>query len=185
MKNLPNLNLYKGFSDVNSEQKTLSELVTNIRDNAVTKDATDKYRYFTAQGQTAAAGRIKRSMQAFAVAATFPPQGRQQKDITGMTGLIMVDMDKATDDEMARALQRIRADAHTLLCHITVSGHGIRVLACYDLCDADTPTAARRRYARAFAAANAYYARLTGLPTDEQCKNPTRISVLAHDPDAY
>jgi hypothetical protein len=42
-----------------------------------------------------------------------------------------------------------------------------------------------RPAARAARAANAYYEQLTGLPTDQQCKNPTRISALAHDPDVY
>ena len=31
---------------------------------------------------------------------------------------------------------------------------------------------------------NAYYARLTGIAIDRQCKNATRMSVICHDPDA-
>jgi hypothetical protein len=179
------LNRYSGFSDTRSDQVTLLELVANIRDNAVVKDATDKYRYFLGQGQTTAAGRVKQSMLSFAVPAMFPAAGRKVTDIIGMTGLIMVDADKVDPEAMPEALRLIKADAHTVLCHVTVGGHGIRVLACYPLREGEPLTVAKQRYNRAFMAANAYYTELTGLPTDLQCKNPTRISVLAHDPEVY
>ena len=41
------------------------------------------------------------------------------------------------------------------------------------------------QYKQAFAEGNKYYEDLVSLPTDGQCKNATRISGMAHDPDAY
>lgn len=40
-------------------------------------------------------------------------------------------------------------------------------------------------YKLAFQQGNAYYAELTGLPTDGQCKNATRLSGMAHDPQLF
>ncbi len=40
-------------------------------------------------------------------------------------------------------------------------------------------------YQSAFFAGNAYYERLLGLKADMQCKNVTRLSGLAHDPDVF
>ena len=40
-------------------------------------------------------------------------------------------------------------------------------------------------YKTAFLTVNEYYKRLTGLPYDEKCKNATRISGMAHDPEIY
>ena len=40
-------------------------------------------------------------------------------------------------------------------------------------------------YRQAFLTINEYYRRLTGVEPDLKCSNPTRISALAHDPDAY
>ncbi|MDR0976691.1 MAG: virulence protein E, partial [Prevotellaceae bacterium] len=116
------LNRYRGFSDTRSEQVTLTELVDNIREDAAVKDATEKYRYFTAEGNKTAAERIKKSMRSFAVPAMFPAAGRKMEDIIGLTGLIMVDIDHPEAGRMDEALRRIRCDAHTVLCHTTVSG---------------------------------------------------------------
>ena len=40
-------------------------------------------------------------------------------------------------------------------------------------------------YQVAFQQGNAYYAELVGLPADEQCKNATRLSGMAHDPQVF
>lgn len=40
-------------------------------------------------------------------------------------------------------------------------------------------------YQVAFQQGNAYYAELVGLPADEQCKNATRLSGMAHDPEVF
>ena len=40
-------------------------------------------------------------------------------------------------------------------------------------------------YLHAFLTINTYYQNLTGLPTDGQCKNATRLSGMAHDPEVY
>lgn len=41
-----------------------------------------------------------------------------------------------------------------------------------------------RELPAAWQTVNAYYARLTGIAIDRQCKNATRMSVICHDPDA-
>ena len=64
---------------------------------------------------------------------------------------------------------------HTLLCYITMSGNGIRVI--YPFLGDDYPAA--------FAKGNDYYQQLIGKKADFQCKNVNRLSGLAYDPDAY
>ena len=43
----------------------------------------------------------------------------------------------------------------------------------------------RASYPLAFSTINEYYQRLTGLPTDHQCKNVGRISTIAYDEELY
>lgn len=71
--------------------------------------------------------------------------------------------------------QKLCADPHTLLCYITMSGNGIRVI--YPYLGDDYPAA--------FAKGNDYYQQLIGKKADFQCKNVNRLSGLAYDPDAY
>ena len=41
------------------------------------------------------------------------------------------------------------------------------------------------QYKISFVAINEYYQRLTGCDYDEKCKNATRLSGMAHDPEVY
>ncbi len=48
-----------------------------------------------------------------------------------------------------------------------------------------TSTLSSSLYKTAFLTVNEYYRRLTGCDYDEKCKNATRISGMAHDPEVY
>ena len=77
-----------------------------------------------------------------------------------------------------RPLERVRADPHSFLAYKTLSGRGIRVIAWME------GEVTEENFPAAWQTVNAYYARLTGIAIDRQCKNATRMSVLCHDPEA-
>ena len=183
MKNYT-LSLFKGYADTCPVETTLAEVVNLIRNRADIADHTRKYRYYNSQQQQAAARREKASCPCFAVSVRFAG-GKQKANVCGWTGLCLADFDHLPADAMARSLALLCADPHTLLAYTTISGEGIRVISAYTRgtrCDIRTET---RLHAQAFRQMNAYYAALIGLNYDEQCKNATRLSGLAHDPDAY
>lgn len=107
--------------------------------------------------------------------------GKGQDNIRELTHLSLVDFDELfpevpPDITALKALkQKLCADPHTLLCYITMSGNGIRVI--YPYLGDDYPAA--------FAKGNDYYQQLIGKNADFQCKNVNRLSGLAYDPDAY
>ena len=99
--------------------------------------------------------------------------------------LCLADFDHLPAEEMKHALELIRKDPHTLLAYTTISGTGIRVISRYfrgQNCQARSPY---DLHLQAFAQINQYYAELIGHPYDEKCKNATRLSGLAHDPDVF
>ncbi len=104
--------------------------------------------------------------------------GRTNKDVTGYTGIIMVDIDGLTDDVFPDILARVKADPYSLLVHTTISGLGIRVFSRM------AGTVTKENFEACWRAVNEHYARLAGVNVDEACKNPTRMSVICHDPDA-
>ncbi|MCD8310638.1 MAG: hypothetical protein LUB83_05440, partial [Prevotellaceae bacterium] len=104
--------------------------------------------------------------------------GRTGKDVTGYTGIIMVDIDGLTDDAFPDILARVKADPCSLLVHTTISGLGIRVFSRM----AGKVTA--ENYDACWRAVNRHYAQIGGVEVDEKCKNLTRMSVICHDPDA-
>lgn len=88
---------------------------------------------------------------------------------------------------------KIIADPHTLMSYITMSGNGLRVIFTYEIApefsgipkDEDEVKKFEAYYQQAFYAGNAYYEKLLGAKADMQCKNITRLSGLAHDPDVF
>ena len=63
-------------------------------------------------------------------------------------------------------------------CLQDLSGRGIRVIAWME------GEVTEENFPAAWQTVNAYYARLTGIAIDRQCKNATRMPVICHDPDA-
>ena len=133
MNNLQ-LSLFRGVHDTQPRPVTLMELVTMMRTDQSVRDLTDKHRYARATGDEQGAKRYKHMMASFGVAARFEG-GRQQKHIVEYTGLSLVDIDHIAEEDMARVLDLVRADEHTLLAYTTLSGHGVRILARYALND--------------------------------------------------
>lgn len=113
--------------------------------------------------------------------ACYLEGGKGQDNIRELTHLSLVDFDEIfpevpPDITALNALkQKLCDDPHTLLCYITMSGNGIRVIYPYEGDD----------YPAAFAKGNDYYQQLIGKEADFQCKNVNRLSGLAYDPDAY
>ena len=131
MNNLQ-LSLFRGVHDTQPRPITLMELVTMMRTDQSVRDLTDKHRYARTTGDEQGAKRYKHMMASFGVAARFEG-GRQQKHIVEYTGLSLVDIDHIAEEDMARVLDLVRADEHTLLAYTTLSGKGLRVLFRYEL----------------------------------------------------
>ena len=177
------ISLFKGYSDTHPQDSTLQEIVNLIRNDALVRDRTEKHRYYSHNGQKAAAAWEKAACPCFAVAVCFGG-GKQAENITGWTSLALADIDHIDADRLPELIGRVRADKHTLLSYTTISGTGLRIIYRTD-CLTTTPEKNRKVYSKIFEQGNHYYADLLGCECDLKCKNITRLSGLAHDPDVY
>ena len=177
------LSLFRGVHDTLPRPVTLNELVTMMRTDQSVRDLTEKHRYARTTGDEQGAKRYKHMMASFGVAARFEG-GRQQKNIVEYTGLSLVDIDHIAEEDMARVLDLVRADEHTLLAYTTLSGEGLRILFRYEI-QGEKSSESIPSYKQAFAEGNKYYEYLVSLPTDGQCKNVGRISTIAYDENLY
>ena len=123
---------------------------------------------------------LKTAQAAAFVCGVILEGGRSSSHVRGYSGFVMVDIDGVEPDRLDELVERVKADAHTFLAYVTLSGRGLRVVARV----LPLPTDART-FTRAWEAVNDYYARLTGLSIDAQCKNATRMSVLCHDASVH
>ena len=136
---------------------------------------------------------IKMETPLFAVACFFDG-GKGKENIKGLTGLSMVDFDHIspsgplTEDELSALRNKIAGDPHTVMCYTTISGNGLRIIFRYEQPQSKTDGLGDHileQYKAAFYAGNAYYEKLLGMKADMQCKNITRLSGIAHDPDVF
>ena len=174
----------------------------------------EKLAVFTRSYRQTGSKTFKNESQLFAVACLFEG-GKGRSNIRQLTGMSLVDFDHAIGSEERRVKseesisdgewkafvakelnilkQKVIADPHTLLCYITMSGNGLRVIFTYEIApefsgvpkDEEEVKKFEAYYQQAFYAGNAYYEKLLGAKADMQCKNITRLSGLAHDPDVF
>ena len=136
---------------------------------------------------------IKMETPLFAVACFFDG-GKGKEHIKGLTGLSMVDFDHISpsgplkEEQLSALRSKIAGDPHTVMCYTTISGNGLRIIFRYDQPQSKTQGVSDHvleQYKAAFYAGNAYYEKLLGMKADMQCKNITRLSGIAHDPDVF
>ena len=172
------LNIYKSLSSYESRLVGIEEILWWLRSDESLRNKTELYRHLARTvSREEANKKVKEVLvPAFSVAVQLKTIGRQVTHITRVTGLCICDLDHVSN--VAEAFERVRHDPHTWLCYHTISGEGLRVI--YRYSPADNATAYRAAYRKG----NAYYARLCGTDYDCQCGNLTRLSGMAHDPEA-
>ena len=170
----------------------------------------EKLAVFTRSYRQTGSKTFKNESQLFAVPCLFEG-GKGRSNIRQLTGMSLVDFDHVvpnTNDSLsntnctndtnkvttlAEMKAKVIADPHTLMSYITMSGNGLRVIFTYEIApefsgvpkDEEEVKKFEAYYQQAFYAGNAYYEKLLGAKADMQCKNITRLSGLAHDPDVF
>ena len=162
----------------------------------------EKLAVFTRSYRQTGSKTFKNESQLFAVPCLFEG-GKGRSNIRQLTGMSLVDFDhvlptdgtadKADSNALHELKAKIIADPHTLMSYITMSGNGLRVIFTYEVApefsgvpkDEDEVKKFEAYYQQAFYAGNAYYEKLLGAKADMQCKNITRLSGLAHDPEVF
>ena len=162
----------------------------------------EKLAVFTRSYRQTGSKTFKNESQLFAVPCLFEG-GKGRSNIRQLTGMSLVDFDHVlptdgtADKADSTALQELKAkiiaDPHTLMSYITMSGNGLRVIFTYEIApefsgvpkDEEEVKKFEAYYQQAFYAGNAYYEKLLGAKADMQCKNITRLSGLAHDPEVF
>lgn len=181
---------FRSLRDTRPEPATWQSLFKEITDNTHAA-ATGHYRAHLAM-QTAiettgdaqqleqwklTKSNLKNAQPAF-IPSVILEGGRTYAHVKGFTGFIMVDIDGVPMERFATLLALIKADVHSFLVYITISGCGIRVISRVE------GEVTRTNYRMVWESVNDYYARLCNVEIDSQCKNATRMSVLCHDPEA-
>ena len=181
-----NVSSFENFTSKRPVSLTLDAIANFMRCDQRLESLTKAYR------QTGSK-HIKMETPLFAVACFFDG-GKGKENIKGLTGLSMVDFDHISpsgplkEEELSALRSKIAGDPHTVMCYTTISGNGLRIIFRYEQPQSKTEGVGDHvfeQYKAAFYAGNAYYEKLLGMKADMQCKNITRLSGIAHDPDVF
>ena len=181
-----NVSSFENFTSKRPVSLTLDAIANFMRCDRRLESLTKAYR------QTGSK-HIKMETPLFAVACFFDG-GKGKENIKGLTGLSMVDFDHISpsgplkEEELSALRNKIAGDPHTVMCYTTISGNGLRIIYRYEQPQSKTDGVGDHvfeQYKAAFYAGNAYYEKLLGMKADMQCKNITRLSGIAHDPDVF
>ena len=181
-----NVSSFENFTSKRPVSLTLDAIANFMRCDQRLESLTKAYR------QTGSK-HIKMETPLFAVACFFDG-GKGKENIKGLTGLSMVDFDHISpsgplkEEELSTLRNKIAGDPHTVMCYTTISGNGLRIIFRYEQPQSKTDGVGDHvfeQYKAAFYAGNAYYEKLLGMKADMQCKNITRLSGIAHDPDVF
>ena len=181
-----NVSSFENFTSKRPVRLTLDAIANFMRCDQRLESLTKAYR------QTGSK-HIKMETPLFAVACFFDG-GKGKENIKGLTGLSMVDFDHISpsgplkEEELSALRSKIAGDPHTVMCYTTISGNGLRIIFRYEQPQSKTDGVGDHifeQYKAAFYAGNAYYEKLLGMKADMQCKNITRLSGIAHDPDVF
>ena len=181
-----NVSSFENFTSKRPVSLTLDAIANFMRCDQRLESLTKAYR------QTGSK-HIKMETPLFAVACFFDG-GKGKENIKGLTGLSMVDFDHIspsgplTEEQLSALRSKIAGDPHTVMCYTTISGNGLRIIFRYEQPQSKTDGVGDHvfeQYKAAFYAGNAHYEKLLGMKADMQCKNITRLSGIAHDPDVF
>ena len=170
-----NISLFSDYTCSVARESTLDDVALMIACDNRLQSLTEAYR-------STGTKTFKESCPMFAVACTFNG-GKARRNVSALTGLAIVDIDHVEEADIGFMKEKAAADPHVVLSYVTISGKGLRIIFSYELCNEMTLDEQCRYYSKVFTVGNAYYAELLGAECDLQCKNITRLSGMAYDPD--
>lgn len=177
--------LFPSPKSYSSVLTSLKELMRLTRYDSVLSNRTHDYRERYKYMGKESAKVIKETMvYAFSVAVNFHGTGHTATQASYWTGLAMCDIDHiGNPDELEIAFERLTKDPHVIFMYRTISGRGLRIIYCYQREKGqkiDDTT-----WKAAFLFGNERLSQTAGQSYDEACKDFTRLSGMAFDPNLF
>lgn len=170
-----------------SQRVLLDKVVEMLRSDAGVKYETERCRLAMQNGDDKEVDKCKKGIPCFGGAGIFDGRGHKQVNITELTETTICDVDYVDPELLEEMMERVQADEHTLLAYRSIRGRGLHILARYEYQPQVSSLAhALEEYTHVWETVNQYYSQLLGIDgTDEKCKDASRMSFMAHDPNAF
>lgn len=181
--------LFKGISDKEPLQLSWKELFVMVRDSQTVKHHTEIAIAARTAGNEGRYDRWKR-MSGAITPSVCCEGGHAFKHVQSYTGYVSADFDAIPTEQAVRtAKARLSELPYVMMCWITASQRGLRVIVPYSL-PAQEDGGLRTELATAqfkavWRAVNEALGQVARIPFDANVNDPTRLSFISHDENVY
>jgi predicted P-loop ATPase len=167
-----NVTIFKNFNEVIG-QMSISAVLDEIR-NGRYRTEVNNLRQLIADGNKKEYDNRKKSLPAFTPSACFDG-GRKQQYFVAYSGLIILDIDKLSHEQLANAFDQVVNIPYTYACFRSPSNNGLKILVRTD--------SNHLTHYQAYNEIKSYYEQVLGLEVDSSGKDITRLCFFSWDPD--
>jgi len=169
-----NLSIFQNFTVI-LDNKPLANILTDIKSGKY-RGPVGYIRKCLQENKLESYEKAKKGLLAFTPSGQFHG-GRNQDTLKKYSGIIVLDFDKLTPDQLKSCRESVVDDPHTLAAFISPSGNGLKAFVQTNA----TPESHKDQFLKV----QAYYEKLTGLQIDKSGKDYTRLCFMSFDPDTY
>ena len=147
--------------------------------NGKYKDKVEVIRKHIKEGNSKLADTLKTKLNGITLSAIFDPAKNRKKDfLIEYIGVMVLDIDNLSLDEIKRLTPLINALPYTLMCFISPSGLGIKIIVATNNTDVN-------KHKIYYQQVISYYKNQLNVEFDEQTNDITRLCYVSYDPHAY
>jgi hypothetical protein len=169
-----NLSIFQNFTTI-TENKPFTDILSDIKTSKYRGSVT-YIRKCLQEQKLESYEKGKKGLPAFTPSGEFEG-GRNQDTLKKYSGIIVLDFDKLTPEQLKKCRESSMDDPHTMALFISPSGNGLKVFV--------QTQATPATHKETFMKVQAYYEQLTGLSIDKSGKDFTRLCFMSLDPDLY
>ena len=154
-----------------------------IRKDEALKIITETYRKRLAIGKRFA-DEYKPMSPGITISAVMDGYGKKLANFVRPSYFLMLDFDHKTKKKIEECMDLLRQDEHVFVAYVTISGKGFRIFCPYSPIE-DEDVTVLELFDVMIHKAMDHFTHLLGCEPDKACTDITRISGLAHDPNAF
>ena len=179
---MKNITVFSGFNKPLGN-KDLREFLRDVK-NGRFRDEVEKIRSLIREGNEEEAQKLKKLLTAVTICALYIG-GRRDANLTKYCGMVVLDLDDLSPEEVVRLRAVIEADKHTYACFVSPGGLGLKVLVPVAREDGLLPVdieEIKKFHREAYNRVMRYYKALTLATIDVSGKDVGRLCYVSYDP---
>ena len=183
------------FSNVFSgtpQETSLEAIVRVVKCSDRLSELTSKVRTYLQNDAKKKADKVKKGALPVFIPAAQVMGGKGHDNIVALTGLCFIDIDKISQEEVAKLRALASEDEHVVMVKQSVSGNGIHIFVRYTVQNSRlmamcglAPREMKNKYIKISKAIHHYYRGKLKLKLDKSATNPCQLCIISADEDVY